>query len=350
MPNQINLLAIASSVYRASGDYEKSLQYADHLIARYPEKCQGYVLAIDLFIIKGDLDGARLIAEKGASCAKENAVFFALLSDIAHAQGEEEVFDRYERIWAQKVYSEDVYSKLMFAPVSIKPLLKAEYASVLSEKSFGMQNKPDLYILAGFSGCGKTTLLNTSNFCLEKIFSTRPVDIKMKSADIVEFLRRRRSIVPGTAAMLFSNCFGFGAIESLCKQGVLPKQTLVTIDLTNFFLSPFHVKNSEGRGMELDDLSSSNALEQYFWKIFPVWLLDLFDSISVATMKVGFDKNAQRYINRSGSGGRYYFDSGMKIAYDSMMRAWHEQIAKLPVSVNNIIYEQNGYYAIRQRA
>ena len=69
-----------------------------------------------------------MIIEKGA-CAKENALF-ALLSDIAHAR-EEEVFDRYERIWAQN-HSEDVYSKLMLS-VSIKLLLKAEYASVLRE-------------------------------------------------------------------------------------------------------------------------------------------------------------------------------------------------------------------------
>ena len=156
--------------------------------------------------------------------------------------------------------------------------------------------------------------------------------------------------MPYMSAMLFSNCFGFGAIESLCRQGVLPKQTLVTIDLTNFFFSPLHIKASESRGMELDDLSSSNALEQYFWKIFPVWLFDLFDSISVATMEVGFDNNAQRNINRSGSGGSFYFDSGMKIAYENIMRSWCEQVVKLPVSVNNIISEQNGYYAIRQRA
>jgi len=41
-PNQLNLLVIASDVYRASDDREKSLEYSELLITHHPDKWQGY--------------------------------------------------------------------------------------------------------------------------------------------------------------------------------------------------------------------------------------------------------------------------------------------------------------------
>ena len=41
-PNQINLLIIATDVYRASGDREKSLEYAELLITHHPDNWIGY--------------------------------------------------------------------------------------------------------------------------------------------------------------------------------------------------------------------------------------------------------------------------------------------------------------------
>ena len=44
-PNQINLLTIAYNAYRASGDREKSLEFAELLISHHPNNCNGYLLA-----------------------------------------------------------------------------------------------------------------------------------------------------------------------------------------------------------------------------------------------------------------------------------------------------------------
>ena len=41
-PNQINLLIIANNIYRASGDREKSLEYAELIIQYHPENWHGY--------------------------------------------------------------------------------------------------------------------------------------------------------------------------------------------------------------------------------------------------------------------------------------------------------------------
>ena len=40
--NHLNLLTIASDVYRALGDREKSLEYAELLITHHPDQWQGY--------------------------------------------------------------------------------------------------------------------------------------------------------------------------------------------------------------------------------------------------------------------------------------------------------------------
>ena len=42
LPNQLNLLTIASDVYRASGDREKSLEYSELLITHHPDNWTGY--------------------------------------------------------------------------------------------------------------------------------------------------------------------------------------------------------------------------------------------------------------------------------------------------------------------
>ena len=44
-PNQINLLTIANDAYRASGDLEMSLEFAEFLISHHPNNCNGYLLA-----------------------------------------------------------------------------------------------------------------------------------------------------------------------------------------------------------------------------------------------------------------------------------------------------------------
>ena len=45
LPNQFNLLIIATEIFRASGDREKSLEYSKLLIAYHPDKWNGYLRA-----------------------------------------------------------------------------------------------------------------------------------------------------------------------------------------------------------------------------------------------------------------------------------------------------------------
>ena len=52
-PKKVKLLTIATDVYRASGDREKSLEYSELLINHHPERWQGYGRAAqDLVALK----------------------------------------------------------------------------------------------------------------------------------------------------------------------------------------------------------------------------------------------------------------------------------------------------------
>ena len=44
-PNQANILTIAADVYRATGDYKKSLNILELLITRHPDNWKGYTRA-----------------------------------------------------------------------------------------------------------------------------------------------------------------------------------------------------------------------------------------------------------------------------------------------------------------
>jgi len=57
-PNQLNLLMIATDICRASGNYKKSLEYAELLIAHHPDNIQGYGRATQDLIKLKRLDDA----------------------------------------------------------------------------------------------------------------------------------------------------------------------------------------------------------------------------------------------------------------------------------------------------
>ena len=65
IPNQVNLLTIATDVYRASGDREKSLEYSDLLITHHPENWNGYGRAAQDLVVLKRFEEAKIKVQKG---------------------------------------------------------------------------------------------------------------------------------------------------------------------------------------------------------------------------------------------------------------------------------------------
>lgn len=64
-PNQLKLLAIATDVYRASGDREKSLEYTELLITHHPDNWSGYGRAAQDLVALKRFQQAKIKVQKG---------------------------------------------------------------------------------------------------------------------------------------------------------------------------------------------------------------------------------------------------------------------------------------------
>jgi tetratricopeptide (TPR) repeat protein len=89
-PNQFGLLIIANDVYRASGNHEKSLKYAQDLIAYYPEKLQGYGRASDDLLVLRRLDEAQIAVQKGLEKFPNQSHLLIIANNVFRASGNRE--------------------------------------------------------------------------------------------------------------------------------------------------------------------------------------------------------------------------------------------------------------------
>jgi predicted Zn-dependent protease len=87
IPNQINLLHIANDVYRASGNREKSLEYAESLILHHPSDWSGYGRsAQDLAALKR-FDEAQARIQEGLNKLPNQINLLQIANDIDKALG-----------------------------------------------------------------------------------------------------------------------------------------------------------------------------------------------------------------------------------------------------------------------
>jgi tetratricopeptide (TPR) repeat protein len=91
MPNQIRLLVTASDVYRALGNREKSLEYAERLIIHHPGDWYGYgKSAEDLMALKR-FDEAQAKLKDGLGRMPNQASLLIIENDINRALGKPEI-------------------------------------------------------------------------------------------------------------------------------------------------------------------------------------------------------------------------------------------------------------------
>jgi tetratricopeptide (TPR) repeat protein len=91
MPNQIRLLVIASDIYRALGNREKSLEYAEILIIHHPSDWNGYgKSAQDLMALKR-FDEAQAKIKEGLGRMPNQASLLIIENDINRALGKPEI-------------------------------------------------------------------------------------------------------------------------------------------------------------------------------------------------------------------------------------------------------------------
>ena len=75
-PNRLNLLTIAADIYRASGNHEKSLEYAESLITHHPDHWIGYGRSAEALIELKKFDQAEIVIKE--SKLSDNTIFVQL--------------------------------------------------------------------------------------------------------------------------------------------------------------------------------------------------------------------------------------------------------------------------------
>ena len=191
-PNNFHLLHLAIITYDSSGDHERALEFSELLISSYPDKCEGYIHSIHEAIVLQELGKAYSIGENAILKLKERKHFLSILSDISVALGNEKSYLYYESMLIEESLDLGIQKELKITPQSIKSQLKNEYNLAMPPQTDQKRGKPDLYVVAGFSGCGKSTFLNTALFSIDKIFSPKKTSLDILPIKTIEYFHARR--------------------------------------------------------------------------------------------------------------------------------------------------------------
>nr|WP_115094842.1 hypothetical protein [Synechococcus sp. UW106] len=89
-PNQVNLLTIATNVYRASGNREKSLEYAELLITHHPDNWNGYRLAAQDLVALKRFEQAQDKIKAGLEKIPNQVNLLKTATDVYRASGNRE--------------------------------------------------------------------------------------------------------------------------------------------------------------------------------------------------------------------------------------------------------------------
>ena len=89
-PNQFDLLAVANDIYRASGDREKSLEYAELLITHYPDNPFGYIRFTEDLVALKRFDRAQKKIRADLEKFPNQFNLLIVANDIYRASGDRE--------------------------------------------------------------------------------------------------------------------------------------------------------------------------------------------------------------------------------------------------------------------
>jgi len=102
-PNQLNLLIIATDIYRESGDREKSLKYAELLTTHHPENWNGYGRKAQNLVALKRLEEAQKEIQAGLEKLPNQLNLLTIATDVYHASGDRKKFLKHtellRRLW-----------------------------------------------------------------------------------------------------------------------------------------------------------------------------------------------------------------------------------------------------------
>ena len=359
IPNQFKLLSIATNIYRASGDREKSLGYAELLSAHYPGDWHGYGRAAQDLVALTRFDEAKVKIEEGLQKIPNQLNLLTIATDVYRASGDREKSLEYAKILLKNPLlcnnEEEDFRIASGGMFDIE--LRVEYASARSTRNQQkIDSIPRLYILAGCSGSGKSTLLHSCNLNTKKIFSPSANVNKIKQLTQKEIynssiIDRRLAFVAGSydRAMMFGTYFSLGEISRLSREKILPKEVLWHVDLRNLFFSRQLSRMLGVKPMNPEEFMEKDLNNEFISNFLSHEFFSRFESIAVATLVADFNVTSKRLQDRDGSELLPLGSGDPEGVYNEMHECWLRNTPKLKPVVDKIIRESGGYYNIFPR-
>lgn len=97
-PAKLDLLVVATDVYRALGEPEKSLKYAELIVIHYPERWNGYVRASQDLIALKRFDAARKKIQTGLEKIPNQLNLLTIAANLCRASGDRETALKYAEL------------------------------------------------------------------------------------------------------------------------------------------------------------------------------------------------------------------------------------------------------------
>jgi len=389
LPNQLNLLVIATDVYRASGDREKSLEYSELLITHHPDKLTGYIRAVQNLTKLKRLDEAVVVVNRGLGEIPYDIDMIILGSNTYRQANKFKDSINLCQIALQKCLGNRWYwhERISNDYTQLGASNKSEKHQKQFEKNFFQATQPTwrtsetrkssedqiipdktLFILAGCSGSGKSTLLKAfSEKYLEVFFAQGSGAIEgLPTSHLKQFFDRPENSIDDWSKNLddpSKNIYSTHQIPQLKESDCLQKEVILHVDLRDLIKQHFYISDAlktqsshqSDRSPRADqDILSNTANRMIINLLLNDTFFENFSDVYVTTLFLEFDENQKRYEKRCRS--QFNIEHNLfelppklaKQAHSSIYYAWLEEITSLQPTGNSLIIEKNKCYIFEE--
>ena len=253
----------------------------------------------------------------------------------------------YDKI-ENKMRSEGFVSKKIDSSLSIEALkvrLKNSYCNSVEIHSKS-QDKLRLFIIAGHSGSGKSTFLNTAGYSINDIFcgnmqtTMRPI----KSPNYKQIMelddRMNRHFGHYNRCMTFGSYFDNTHMARIYHEKFLPEEVVLHVDLDGIFTSEETNFMLGLRCWGAGDLIREEDAKTQLEKFFELPVFSKFSSVSALTFSCEYSSVLDRRRHRHKK--IIYADPVLKANFMTIKTSWMKKLKSMPLAAN---YEINSDYS-----
>lgn len=358
-PLDFNFLKNISNSLRLSGNHLAAVEISRIMVSLYPCNPKSYArLTQDLFLSGNTEEAQSLIRCNYKNQAHDQFLVTAyhILCASQNLKLAEKIFSE---ILARNVFNlsaelmdsnEEILNNLL---PSNEHIINTNYVNISgSLQKHG--SKIELIVVAGCSGCGKSTVLNTLRDKLRHIDANKSYtfgsELQQEAAlSLSKYDSRLNILCQGRyhRALTFGGYFEHQDLDSLNKEEKIPSRIFMHVDLRYLLLCNKRSSFDFRRSIDLiekdenDKVMRETLSHPFFFKC---------QSIKVFTMAISHDENKNRFYSRQKE--KKFFrlrNITSKSVHSELYSCWFRNLHIINPTADNLITEHSGIYTITTR-